>query len=189
MIGIGLLYRYGYFRQRIDAAGRQREVYDRLDTESVPLLPVMTADGVPLEIGVPFPGRTVVARAWLARVGRVPLYLLDTDVPRNRADDRWITGHLYGGDSDTRLRQEIVLGIGGARLIEALRRLGLEVAPEVYHLNEGHSAFVAIERAAQRMRSDADGDFFRAYAQVAQTTAFTTHTPVAAGNNTFSRPS
>jgi glycogen phosphorylase len=186
MIGIGLLYRYGYFRQTIDAAGRQREVYDRLDTESVPLLPVMAADGVPLEIGVPFPGRTVVARAWLARVGRVPLYLLDTDVPRNREDDRWITGHLYGGDSDTRLRQEIVLGIGGARLIEALRRLGLEVAPEVYHLNEGHSAFVAIERAAQRMRSDADGDFFGAYAQVAQTTAFTTHTPVAAGNDTFS---
>jgi starch phosphorylase len=186
MIGIGLLYRYGYFRQTIDVDGRQREVYDRLDTESVPLWPVEAADGVPLEIGVQFPGRTVVARVWLARVGRVPLYLLDTDVPRNRQDDRWITGHLYGGDSDTRLRQEIVLGIGGARLIEALRRLGLEVAPEVYHLNEGHSAFVAIERAAQRMRSNADDDFFRAYRHVAQTTAFTTHTPVAAGNDTFS---
>jgi starch phosphorylase len=186
VIGVGLLYRYGYFRQTIEAGGRQREIYERLDTESVPLAPVLAADRVPLEVGVPFPGRTVVARVWLARVGRVPLYLLDTDVPRNRQDDRWITGHLYGGDADTRLRQEMVLGIGGARLIEALRRLGLEVAPEVYHLNEGHSAFVAIERAAERMRSTGEGDFLRAYRQVAETTAFTTHTPVAAGNDTFS---
>src|SRR6266567_3054044 len=186
MVAVGLLYRYGYFRQTIDEDARQREAYDRLDPATIPLLPVLAADGVPLEIGVPFPGRTVVARVWLARVGRVPLYLLDTDVPRNREDDRWITGHLYGGDSDTRLRQEIVLGIGGARLIQALRTLGLEVAPQVYHLNEGHSAFVTIERAAERMRTIGDGDFFAAYRHVAQTTAFTTHTPVAAGNDSFS---
>jgi starch phosphorylase len=185
MLGVGLLYRYGYFRQRIDAAGRQREVYDRLDTDTVPLQPVFAADGIPLEVGVPFPGRTVVARVWLAQVGRVPLYLLDTDVARNREDDRWITGHLYGGDKDTRLRQEIVLGIGGARLIHALRLLGLEVAPEVYHLNEGHSAFVALERAAERMRSMAVGDFSVAHEQVAESMTFTTHTPVAAGHDAF----
>jgi len=186
MLGIGLLYRYGYFRQTIDASGRQREAYDRLAVESLPLVPVQAAEGVPLEIGVPVAGRTVRARAWLAQVGRVRLYLLDTDVPMNREDDRWITGHLYGGDADTRLRQEIVLGIGGARLIEALRRLGVEVAPEVYHLNEGHSAFVALERAAERARMNSDDDFFRVHKDVAQTTAFTTHTPVAAGNDTFS---
>jgi len=186
MMAVGLLYRYGYFRQTIDVDGRQQEAYDRLDPATIPLRPVLAADGVPLEIGVPFPGRTVVARVWLARVGRVPLYLLDTDVPRNREDDRWITGDLYGGDSDTRLRQEIVLGIGGARLIQALRALGLEVAPQVYHLNEGHSAFVTIERAAERMRTIGDGDFFAAYRHVAQSTAFTTHTPVAAGNDSFS---
>src|SRR5258708_36608419 len=156
-----------------------------MDIDAVPLRPVFAADGVPLEIGVPFPSRTVVARVWVAQVGRVHLFLLDTDVPRNREEDRWITGHLYGGDRDTRLRQEIVLGIGGARLIQALRLLGLEVAPEVYHLNEGHSAFVTIERAAEHMRAIGDGDFFAAYRHVAQSTAFTTHTPVAAGNDAF----
>jgi starch phosphorylase len=110
VIGVGLLYRYGYFHQRIDGANQQREEYDRLETDNVALQPVFASEGVPLEIGVPFPGRTVRARVWLAQVGRVPLYLLDTDLPGNREDDRWITGHLYGGDNDTRLRQEIVLG-------------------------------------------------------------------------------
>jgi starch phosphorylase len=184
-IGVGLLYRYGYFRQIIDPTGRQAETYDRIEPDTVPLRPVFAADGVPLEIGVPFPGRTVLARVWLAQVGRVRLYLLDTDVPRNRDDDRWITGHLYGGDTDTRLRQEMVLGIGGARLIQALRLLGLEVAPEIYHLNEGHSALVAVELAAQRMRSGATGDFFMAHQHVAQSVAFTTHTPVEAGHDAF----
>src|SRR5207248_5982867 len=127
-------------------------------------------------------GRTVTGVQTCALPIWVPLYLLDTDVHLNRDDDRWITGHLYGGDSDTRLRQEIVLGIGGARLISALRTLGLEVAPQVYHLNEGHSAFATVERAAEHMRTIGDGDFFAAHRQVAQSTAFTTHTPVAAGN-------
>jgi starch phosphorylase len=185
MVGVGLLYRYGYFHQEIDAKNQQREVYDRLETDDVTLRPVFASDGVPLEIGVPFPGRTVLARVWLAQVGRVPLYLLDTDLARNREDDRWITGHLYGGDADTRLRQEIVLGIGGARLIRALQLLGREVAPSVYHLNEGHSAFVAIERTAERMRTS-NVDFFSSHQQVAETLAFTTHTPVAAGHDAFS---
>lgn len=185
VIGIGLLYRYGYFRQRIDVNGEQREVYDRLDPDAIPLRLVTGSDGVPLEVGVPLSDRTVVARAWVAQVGRVRLYLLDTDLPGNREDDRWITGHLYGGDSDTRLRQEIVLGIGGARLVDALRVLGLEMAPEVYHLNEGHSAFAAVELAADQMRTGGISNFFTAHQQQAERVAFTTHTPVSAGHDSF----
>jgi glycogen phosphorylase len=185
VIGVGLLYKYGYFRQWISGNGRQQELYDRLDTNAVPLRPAMAADGVPLETSVPFPRRTVLTRAWLAQVGRIPLYLLDTDLPGNSEDDRWITGHLYGGDEDTRLRQEIVLGIGGARLIETLKVLGRHVAPGVYHLNEGHSALVALERTARRMRTSSEKDFFTAFEQVAESTVFTTHTPVSAGHDTF----
>ena len=185
LIGIGLLYRFGYFRQTIDARGCQQEAYHGLAPEKVPLRPVFAAEGVPLEIGVPLADRIVRARAWLAHVGRVPLYLLDTDVPANREDDRWITGHLYGGDSDTRLRQEIVLGIGGVRLLQALRVLGQEPAVEVYHLNEGHAAFVGVERAAEGMRQGGEPDFFLAHEQVAGSLAFTTHTPVAAGHDVF----
>jgi glycogen phosphorylase len=185
LLGIGLLYRYGYFRQTIDSNGWQQEAYDRLVPEELPLRPVFASEGTPLEIGVPLGNRMVRARAWLAQVGRVPLYLLDTDIPANLEDDRWITGHLYGGDSDTRLRQEIVLGIGGARLLEALRVLGLEAAVEACHLNEGHAAFVALERAAQRMRQSGESDFFVAHLQAAESLAFTTHTPVAAGHDAF----
>src|SRR5229473_5657815 len=185
LVAVGLLYRFGYFRQVIDETGYQHEAYDRLDTDSVAVRPVVNAQGAPVVIEVPFPGRAVLARVWLAQVGRIPLYLLDTDLPRNREDDRWITGHLYGGNTDTRLRQEIVLGIGGARLIEALRVLGLEVAPEVYHLNEGHSAFVAVERSAERMRTTSTTDFFTTHAEIAESVAFTTHTPVAAGHDAF----
>jgi glycogen phosphorylase len=185
LVGVGLLYRCGYFRQSIDANGWQCELYDPLSLKHAPIRPVFTSDGVRLEIGVPVADRTVRAHAWLAEVGCVPLYLLDTDLPANREDDRWITGHLYGGDSDTRLRQEIVLGIGGVRLLEALRVLGLEPATQVYHLNEGHAAFVALERAASRMRQSGDTDFFVAHQQVAESLAFTTHTPVAAGHDAF----
>lgn len=183
VVGVGLLYGYGHFRHSIDACS-QRETYDRMDPDTIPLRPVLAAEGVPLAIGVPFPGRTVVARAWLARVGRVRLYLLNTDLPRNREDDRWITAHVHGSDRDTRLRQDIVLGIGGARLIQALQLLGLEVAPEVYHLSEAHSAFVAVERAAQRMRGAA-GDFFTAHQHVAASVSLTAHTPPDAGHDTF----
>ena len=185
LIGVGLLYRYGYFRQAIDENGWQRESYDRLTPEDLPLRPVYACDGLPLEIGLPLADRIVRARVWLAQVGRVPLYLLDTDIPGNREDDRWITGHLYGGDSDTRLRQEIVLGIGGVRLLEALRVLALQPAAQVYHLNEGHAAFAAVEHAAERMRQSHEPDFFVAHAEMAETLAFTTHTPVAAGHDTF----
>ena len=183
LVAVGLLYRYGYFRQTIDDTGYQREAYDRLDTDTVAVKPVLDAQGAPVIVEVPFPGRTVYARVWLAQVGRVPLYLLDTDLADNREDDRWITGHLYGGDQDTRIRQEIVLGIGGLR---ALRRvLPQEAQPEVMHMNEGHSAFLALEAAREKLTSGEAANFDDALLQVAPHLAFTTHTPVAAGHDAF----
>lgn len=183
LLGVGLLYRYGYFRQVIDDSGYQREAYDRLDTDAVALRPVLNAAGAPVIIDVPFPGRTVYARVWVAQVGRVPLYLLDTDLAENREDDRWITGHLYGGDQDTRIRQEIVLGIGGLRALRAI--LPADAQPDVMHMNEGHSAFLSLERARERLASGAAQNFDDALLQVAPHLAFTTHTPVAAGHDAF----
>jgi starch phosphorylase len=181
LVGVGLLYGHGYFQQVIDENGQQ-EQYDRLDPDGLPLQPVLAPDGSPLLVAVPFPGRTVRARAWRAQVGRVPLYLLDTDLPENREDDRWITGHLYGGDQDTRIRQELVLGIGGVRL---LRALGPEAAADVYHMNEGHSAFLVLELARERLEAGLADDFTAAVAQDASRLVFTTHTPVEAGHDAF----
>src|SRR5204863_5348701 len=125
VVGIGLFYRYGYFRQWIDGSGYQHECYDRAEPRQLPLRPVRA--GVhPLHIAVPFPDRLVRACAWRADIGRVRLYLLDTDIPENQQDDRWITGHLYGGDDDTRIRHEMLLGIGGARLVHEMTVAGLE---------------------------------------------------------------
>jgi starch phosphorylase len=183
LVAVGLLYRWGYFRQVIDDTGYQREVYDWLDTDAVAVRPVQNAQGGPVVIEVPFPGRTVLARVWVAQVGRVPLYLLDTDLPENREDDRWITGHLYGGDQDTRIRQEIVLGIGGLRALRAV--LPPDAQPEVMHMNEGHSAFLSLELARERLAAGAASNFDEAALQVAPHLAFTTHTPVAAGHDAF----
>jgi starch phosphorylase len=183
LVAVGLLYRYGYFRQVIDDTGYQREAYDRLDTDAVAVRPVLNAEGAPIVVEVPFPGRTVYARVWLAQVGRVPLYLLDTDLADNREDDRWITGHLYGGDQDTRIRQEIVLGIGGLRALRAV--LPSDAQPEVMHMNEGHSAFLALEAARERLVSGQASNFDDALLQIAPHLAFTTHTPVAAGHDAF----
>jgi starch phosphorylase len=185
IVGVSLLYRYGYFCQTIDNSGYQREHYNKVDPMTLPLRPVVLGDRRPLLVDVPFLGRQVYARAWRADVGRVPLYLLDTDVPENRPDDRWITAHLYGGDHDTRIRQEIVLGIGGARLLRALCFAGLEPAVSVYHLNEGHSAFVVLELARERLERGAANSFDEALRQVAAHVAFTTHTPVTAGHDAF----
>jgi starch phosphorylase len=149
----------------------------------VALRPVLNANGAPVVIEVPFPTRNVLARVWVAQVGRVPLYLLDTDLPDNREDDRWITGHLYGGDQDTRIRQEMVLGIGGLRALRAV--LPAEAQPDVLHMNEGHSAFLALELARERLASGAATTFDEAALQVAPQLAFTTHTPVAAGHDAF----
>ncbi len=183
LVAVGLLYRYGYFRQVIDDTGYQREVYDRLDTDAVAVRPVQNAQGGPVVIEVPFPGRTVLARVWIAQVGRVPLYLLDTDLTENREDDRWITGHLYGGDQDTRIRQEIVLGIGGLRALRAV--LPPDAQPAVLHMNEGHSAFLSLELARELLASGAASTFDEAALQVAPHLAFTTHTPVPAGHDAF----
>jgi starch phosphorylase len=183
LVAIGLLYRYGYFRQVIDDTGYQREAYDRLDTDALAVRPVLNAHGAPVVIDVPFPGRKVYARVWLAQVGRVPLYLLDTDLADNREDDRWITGHLYGGDQDTRIRQEIVLGIGGLRALRAI--LPSNAQPDVMHMNEGHSAFLSLELARERLAAGSASNFDDALLQGAQHLAFTTHTPVAAGHDAF----
>lgn len=181
LVAIGLLYRYGYFTQTINEAGAQRERYEHLEPTRVPLRPQLDRSGTPLLVGVPFPGRTVWARIWVAQVGRVPLYLLDTEMEQNREDDGWITAHLYGGDQDTRLRQEMVLGIGGARLLRALG----EPRPRVVHMNEGHSSFIAMELARERIEDGHARTFDDALLQIAPHLAFTTHTPVAAGHDAF----
>jgi glycogen phosphorylase len=183
LVGVGLLYRYGYFRQVIDHSGYQHEAYDRLDSDLAPILPVMDAHDRPVTVAVPFPGRTVHARVWRAQVGRVPLYLLDTDRPENREDDRWITGHLYGGDQDTRIRQEIVLGIGGLRALRAV--LPPDAQPEVFHMNEGHAAFLGLELAREKLVAGEAVSYDEAALQVAPQLTFTTHTPVAAGHDAF----
>src|SRR5262245_26166331 len=180
LVGVGLMYREGYFRQYLNVDGWQQERYPENDFFNLPLIPETRPDGTPLLIGVPFPGREVRARIWRIQIVRVPLYLLDTNIPQNSPDDRQITGRLYGGDHDMRVRQEIVLGIGGVR---ALRALGKP--PTVCHMNEGHSAFCGLERIRQLMEEH-HLDFAAAREAVTAGTVFTTHTPVPAGNDVFS---
>lgn len=183
LVGVGLMYREGYFRQYLNVDGWQQERYPENDFYNLPLIPEMKADGVgPLVVSVPFPGREVHARVWRIQVGRVPLYLLDTNIPQNSAEDRTITARLYGGDHDMRVRQEMILGIGGVR---ALRALGK--APTVCHMNEGHSAFCNLERI-RLMMEQTGKDFAAAREAVAAGAVFTTHTPVPAGNDTFAAP-
>ena len=141
LVGVGLMYREGYFRQYLNVDGWQQERYPENDFFNLPLIPETDADGTPLLVSVPLPGRDVCARIWRIQVGRVPLYLLDTNIPQNSAEDRGITAQLYGGDHDMRIRQEIVLGIGGIRALQALGK-----PPTVCHMNEGHSAFCGLER-------------------------------------------
>jgi len=180
VVGVGLLYQCGYFRQDVDVDGNQREFYPYNDPVQLPVLPVRDGDGGEwLRIALDLPGHRLWLRAWVARVGRVRLYLLDSNDPMNTPADRGITSELYGGGSETRLLQEIVLGIGGWRL---LGRLGLR--PEVCHLNEGHAAFAVIERAAEFMREN-QTSFEVARAVTRAGNIFTTHTPVAAGFDRF----
>lgn len=180
LVAVGLLYRYGYFRQKISHDGWQEERYlDVFDTE-LALKPVHGELGERVLVSVDIRGRQVFAQAWLAQVGRIKLYLLDTNLPVNGEVDRLITGHLYGGDAETRIVQEKILGIGGVRL---LRKLG--VAPSVFHLNEGHSAFLTLELAREFLFANPDADFAAAVANVREKCVFTTHTPVEAGNDVF----
>ncbi|MDP9374429.1 MAG: alpha-glucan family phosphorylase [Chloroflexota bacterium] len=179
LVGVGLFYRRGYFRQLLDDAGWQRDADEDNDPERLPMEPARRPDGTPLTVELAFPGRPVAARVWRLRVGRVDLYLLDTDVDGNAPEDRAITARLYGGDVETRIRQEIVLGIGGHRALEAL---GL--APAVCHMNEGHAAFLSLERA-RRLMERTGLPFAEARAAAAPGLVFTTHTPVAAGHDYF----
>ncbi len=179
LVGVGLMYREGYFRQYLNVDGWQQERYPENDFFNLPLIAETKADGTPLLVGVPLPGRDVWMRIWRINVGRVPLYLLDTNIPQNNADDRQITARLYGGDHDMRIRQEMVLGIGGIR---ALRALGK--TPSVCHMNEGHSAFCGLERIRTMMESHGL-DFAAAREAITAGTCFTTHTPVPAGNDVF----
>ncbi len=180
LTAIGLLYRYGYFRQKISHAGWQEEHYRDVFESELALKPVFDQDGGRVKVAVDIRGRTVAAQAWIANVGRIPLYLLDTNLQENSEVDRLITGHLYGGDTETRIVQEKVLGLGGVRL---LRKLG--ISPDVFHLNEGHSAFLTLELAHEALRDDPESGFADVVPGVSRQCVFTTHTPVAAGNDTF----
>lgn len=179
LVGVSLMYREGYFRQYLNAEGWQQEKYPENDFFTLPLVPDVTADGSPVLVSVPLPGREVVCRVWHIQVGRVRLYLLDANIPQNRPEDRGITAQLYGGDTHTRIQQEIILGIGGLR---ALRAVGF--TPTVCHMNEGHAAFVGLERIRLAMEEH-NLPFSVAYEAVKAGTCFTTHTPVPAGNDTF----
>ena len=182
VIGIGLLYQEGYFHQMIDADGRQFEAFPYNDPSSMPVEPARTAEGAWLNIPVELPGRTLRLRAWRVNVGRTLLYLLDTNDPVNGPIDRGIAGKLYGGGSEMRLMQELVLGVGGWRLVEALHP---EI--EVCHLNEGHAAFATLERARQFARRN-KLTFNEALWATRAGNVFTTHTPVAAGFDRFPPP-
>jgi starch phosphorylase len=179
LVAVGLLYRYGYFRQRLRNDGWQEEHYGETYPNDLPLTLVKDETGGPVQIQVLIRERNVLAQVWRADVGRVKLYLLDTNIPENVETDRWVTGHLYGGDRETRIVQEMLLGIGGVRL---LRRLG--VTPHVFHLNEGHSAFLTLELAREVIQSERC-TWSEAVDIVRRQCVFTTHTPVAAGNDEF----
>ena len=178
LVAVGLLYRKGYFRQRIDAGGWQHEYWLDTDPDRLPMALVTGADGQPISITIPIYEATVTAHIWRADIGRVPLYLLDTDTPGNAPFERWITGRLYVADPETRLAQYVLLGIGGIR---ALRAMGIE--PGVVHLNEGHGAFAPLELAAPDLQKGTSFD--RAITAASQRTIFTTHTPVPAGNDSY----
>ncbi|HKM58891.1 MAG TPA: alpha-glucan family phosphorylase [Chthoniobacterales bacterium] len=181
LIGVGLLYQQGYFRQYLNQAGWQQESYENNDFHNLPVIPVDQPDGKPLIVRVEYPGRSVSAQIWRAQVGRIPLYLLDTNIAANEhAEDRDITDQLYGGDREMRIKQEILLGIGGYR---ALKAIGIE--PSVYHMNEGHSAFLALERIRNLMETH-HLSFAEAHASASPGLVFTTHTPVEAGHDYFS---
>jgi starch phosphorylase len=177
MVAVGLMYRRGYFRQRIDASGWQHEYWVETDPERLPAALVTDGGGLALTVTVPIGEAEVTARVWRVDVGRVALYLLDSDCPENEPMERWITGRLYDGDPQTRLAQYALLGVGGIR---ALRAMGIE--PGVIHLNEGHAALAPLELGRG---ADAEGGLQELVARARSRTVFTTHTPVPAGNDSY----
>lgn len=180
MTAVGFLYKYGYFTQKLSGRGEQEAYYEPQDFSKTPAVPCMDGAGNWVTVSVAFPGRNVYARVWRVEVGRVNLYLLDTDFEDNQPEDRSISHQLYGGDWENRLKQELILGIGGIR---ALRALG--VNSEVYHCNEGHAAFIGMERLREYVQND-NLSFNEAVEVVRSTSLFTTHTPVPAGHDAFS---
>ena len=180
LVAVGLLYRYGYFTQRLTPQGNQVADYTAQDFLKIPAEPVIGEDGVWKSVSMKLPGRTLYARIWKVAVGRTDLYLLDTDYEANSAEDRSVTHQLYGGNHENRLKQEILLGIGGVR---ALRALGLN--PTMYHYNEGHAAFAGLERLREYMQEQ-HYEMSEALELVRASALFTTHTPVPAGHDAFS---
>lgn len=178
LVAVGFFYTEGYFTQRITEDGWQETIYTRHPLDELPVLPLLNEDGEPLTISVELPGRDVVARLWEIHVGRVPLYLLDTDVEGNTPADRALSARLYTSDPELRVSQEMLLGIGGVR---ALRSLGFN--PSVWHMNEGHCAFLILERCRELVASG--HPFTQALHRVTESNAFTTHTPVPAGQDEF----
>ncbi len=179
IVGVGLLYRYGYFTQVITNRGEQQASYDYQHFSKLPIHPVRNSLGDFMKIQVILPGRPLHARIWYIEVGRIRLYLLDADIDENKPEDRFVSHQLYGGDNENRLKQELLLGIGGIR---ALTMLGIK--PDLYHSNEGHSAFIGLERM-HRLMKDQQIAFSEAKEIVRSTTLFTTHTPVPAGHDHF----
>jgi starch phosphorylase len=184
LVGVGLYYRSGYFRQSLTADGWQRETYPALDPQGLPLR-LLTEGGDPVLVEVALPDcARLRARIWVAQVGRVPLLLLDSDVPENEHDLRSVTDRLYGGDQEHRVKQEILAGIGGVRAIRAFTAIEGLPAPEVFHMNEGHAGFLGVERIRELI-TESGLDFDSALAVVRSSTVFTTHTPVPAGIDRF----
>ena len=179
MVAVGLMYRYGYFKQKLSLAGDQLDIYNPQKFSQLSLQPVRLPNGEWATVCLALPGRNMMAKVWLAQVGRIPLYLLDTDIEGNTDEDRKVTHQLYGGDWENRLKQELLLGVGGIRLIEAL---GLK--PAIYHANEGHAAFNSLERLKNLIQKE-NLSFKEAKEVVRASTLFTTHTPVPAGHDAF----
>ena len=178
-VAVGLLYKNGYFNQKIDGYGTQKTEYTNIDLDNLPILPVKDENGEDLIIDIDFPDRKLYLKIWKIVVGRISLYLMDSDIDKNIAEDRVVTLRLYGGDQEMRIRQEIVLGMAGIKL---LRRLGLK--PSVYHMNEGHSAFLTLE-VIKDVMEEKQVSFEVAKSMCSAKTVFTTHTPVPAGNDIF----
>jgi glycogen phosphorylase len=178
LIGIGFMYPQGYFHQSVSPEGWQKESYERLNWDNAPIEPAVTADGQICIVPVPLGSRSVLVQVWRVRLGRVKLYLLDTDLAENAPWDRELSARLYGGDRETRIQQEIILGVGGVRALKALGS-----SPAVWHLNEGHAAFAVLQRIRDHIESGLSFD--DALEEVRRTTVFTTHTPVPAGHDAF----
>ncbi len=190
VVGVGLLYRHGYFRQSLDRSGWQQETYPLLDPDGLPLTLLREDDGTPARIAIAMPGGPdLLARIWVARVGRVPLLALDTEVQDNPDSYREVTDRLYGGNAEHRLRQELLLGVGGVRALRAFSRITGAPAPEVFHTNEGHAGFLGLERVREMTVGEGGPglDVDTALELGRASTVFTTHTPVPAGIDRFPR--